>query len=105
MDRWVNKGTAVTFFFSHQDNHSQKYIVFFFYFQVRQSCVLPAAEAARHLKDSLSGVRAQPSRCDPGHLSAAEELRFHPDDEPQVGPKHLEDISGRCRFPLPESVI
>ncbi|MEQ2212314.1 hypothetical protein XENOCAPTIV_029172 [Xenoophorus captivus] len=61
---------------------------------VRQSRVFPAPEAARHLKDSLSGVRAEPSRCDPRYLPAVKELRFHSDDEPQVGPEHLPPTIG-----------
>lgn len=57
---------------------------FFFPLQVCEPRFLSAAKAARRLEDVLLGVRAEPSRRHPGHFPAAQGLRFHPDDRPQV---------------------
>lgn len=52
--------------------------------QVCQPSLLLAAEAARHLEDSVFGVCAESSWSYPWNLHAVENLRLCSDDEPQV---------------------
>lgn len=76
---------------------------FFFPLQVCEPRFLSPAEVARRPEDVLLGVRAEPSRRHPGHFPAAQGLRLHPDDRPQVWcPASL--IPRRC-FPVCAPVI